>query len=366
MNVEQRILTALRRQQPDRVPVLSCLNPYVEDWYTYLPTHADVLRASERYADVVYDWRYPVPLMFTAGERWTEQRDLGGGRTELVIHTPDGPVTEVVQASLRERRVLKRCIQSTKDVDRVLSLPYVASKPGLDDFFSTKQRLVNRAVARATFREPIAISEWIDEERFGEWCHSDRAIIRRLLDTAFERITDALRTCLEAGVGPIYSLSRGSCGGSEVLAQRDFEEFVVEYDRRLIEQIHTYDGRYVLVQGMGKVAPVIDMLVAIGMDGLHVTEPPARGDYNLAHVKARLGDRVCLIADLPYDELRRSSTAQIERQVRHTLAAAASGGGLILNPCDLPREREVTEMVADNLVRYLETAHDLGTYPIRV
>ena len=42
MNTEQRVLTALRREQPDRVPVFVYLNPYVEAWYTREPSYADL------------------------------------------------------------------------------------------------------------------------------------------------------------------------------------------------------------------------------------------------------------------------------------------------------------------------------------
>jgi len=59
MTTEERVLTALRREQPDRVPVFLYLNPYVDGWYTAEPSYAAVLEACREYADVIYDWGFP-------------------------------------------------------------------------------------------------------------------------------------------------------------------------------------------------------------------------------------------------------------------------------------------------------------------
>jgi uroporphyrinogen-III decarboxylase len=366
MNVEERVLTALRCEQPDRVPILMYLNPYVEDWYSHLPTYANVLSATKQYADVVFNWNFAAPLMFTAGERWIEQRDLGNGQVEQILHTPDGPISEIVRLGWRGRQVIKRWIRTVQDAERTLSIPYVPHKPDLETFFATRTRLEGLAVAQATFGEPIALANWIDERSLARWCAKDRGLVRRLLDAALERIADGLRTCLDAGVGPIYALSGGRTNGVALSSAADFEEFVVAYDRRLVELIHGYDGTAVILQDIGKVAPVLDLVGKIGMDGLCVFEPPLGGDCSLTEAKLRIGDRFCLIANLPYEELARGSAAQMERLLDNALAIGAPGGGFALSPCVLPRDGDLSERAAANLVRYLEMAHQRVGYPLQV
>ncbi|MBM4081871.1 MAG: hypothetical protein FJ278_19350, partial [Planctomycetes bacterium] len=56
MTTEQRLLTALRREQPDRVPVFLYLNPWAKNWYNQDSSYAEVLAACEQYEDVVCDW----------------------------------------------------------------------------------------------------------------------------------------------------------------------------------------------------------------------------------------------------------------------------------------------------------------------
>jgi len=364
--VEQRVLTALRCEQPDRVPVLVDLNPYVEEWYTHLPSYADVLSAVERYADVVFNWRFPAPFMFTAAVRWIEQRDLGSNQVEQIIHTPDGPITEVVRTGWRERDVVKRWIRTVEDAERALSMPYVPVEPDLETFFDTKARLAGKIVAQVTFREPIAVADWIDERSLATWCADQRNLVRRLLDAAFERIAGGLRACLRAGVGPIYALTRCRSAALEVLSSEDFAEVVVEYDRRLVELIRAYEGVYVILPAGGKVKPVVERLSTVGMNALTVIDPPLDGDYGLAELKRRIGDRVCLIAGLPYEELQRSNPARIEQSVRQALAAGGAGGGFMLSPCAPPRVRDLSDQASANLIHYLKTACRTGRYPIGV
>jgi hypothetical protein len=365
MNAEQRILTALRCEQPDRVPVLIYFNPYVEDWYTHLPSYAEVLSAAEEYADVVFKWDFPSPLMFTTAQRWIEQRDLGNGQTEHIIHTPDGPITEVARAGWRGHEVVKRWIASDEDARRVLSMPYAPSRPDLETFFDIKVRLGGRAVAQATFPEPAGLVDWIDEHLFTRWYAERRGLARQLLDTAFERIADGLTTCLEAGVGPVYVLRPAQGAQARHLSGEEFDEFVVEYDRRLVELIHRHDETYVILQSHGRIGPHLDRLPAIGMDGLEVIEPPISGDCSLAQVKDRLGRHVCLIATLPYEELSSRSTPEIERLVRKTLAAGAPGGGFLLSPCPVPGDRDLPAQASSNLIHYLKTAYREGQYADR-
>lgn len=360
---EQRVLTALSRRQPDRVPVLAYMNPYVRDWYSYLPSLADALAAIRQYCDVVYNWRVPAPLMFTAGERWIEQRDLGGDQTEQIIHTPDGPITEVVQGTWRERKVVKRWIQATEDVDRVLSMPHVPPRLDVDTFRATRARLAKRAVAQATFRGLTCLVDWIDERAMATWCADDRGLVRRLIGVAYERIANGLRRCLEAGVGPVYAIDAGRFHRLPAVRHADLGALVLDYERRLVELVHTHDGMYVIPEGPAPRTAELDDLCAIGMDGLTLADPPVSGDADLAAVKARLGDRVCLISTLAHDELAGASGAQIRQLVRSAVDSAASGGGLILNPCALPQKCDLSEQATNNLIAYIEAAHELGQYP---
>ena len=366
MNTQQRVLAALRREQPDRVPVFIYLNPYVDDWSTNEPSYAELLEAAAKYADVIHDWYFPMGFFCSAAELPAESRKRSDGTTEHVLHAPAGPITSVTAPNWRGQGEKKRWICTPEDARRVLSIPYVRPAPDLAPFLATRSRLCDRAVAQVTLPDPIGlVAEMIDQEVLATWTIEAREILRELLDVALERILDALRHCLDGGVGPIYYFNGPEYALPPLMSPRDFEEFVVAYECPLMELIHSYPDRYVIVHSHGRVNRFLERFAAIGMDGLNVLEPPPVGDTVLAEAKRRVGDRLCLIGNIQYDDLARKSKSQVERLVVEAIRQAAPGGGFILSLCASPYERPLPKRTSDNLIHYLVKGREHGGYPLK-
>ena len=362
MTTEQRVLTALGLGRPDRVPVFIYLNPYVEAWHTTDPSYAELLEACEEYADVIYDWGFPSGFFHTAAQVETETRDLGDGRVEHIRHTPAGPLSTIGKADWRGGGTLKRWVAQPEDVEPLLSIPYVPQQPDLSGFFETRQRLEGKCVAQVTFADPICIAGLVDEAAMAIWTIEHRDLLRRMLDAAFDRILAELKYCLENGVGPVYYFNGPEYALPPLMSPADFEEFVVQYDTRLFELVHSYPDTYVIVHSHGKVSKFLKRFAAMGLDGLNVLEPPPVGDTVLADAKSRIGDRVCLIGNIQYDDLARKSEDEIERLVADAIAQGAASGGFILSPCASPYERPLPPKASRNMIHYLKMAHKHGRY----
>ena len=360
MNVEERVLSALRCEQPDRVPVFLFLDPYGEKWYTRDPSYAEVLEACKELEDVVCDWGMPSGFFHSTVELSTDKNEMPDGVIEHVIHTPRGPISQHVAPNWRGGGAVKRWIVTPEDARRVLSIPYEPSCPDLAPFIRQRDRLRGRAVAQAGFPDPICSAGMIAEETLAIWTIEERDLLRELLDVCFDRICDEVRYCLEGGMGPIFHFSGPEYALPPLMSPRDFEEFVVKYDTRLVELIHSYPNRYVIIHSHGRVSRFLERFAAIGMDGLNVLEPPPIGDTNLADAKRRIGDRVCLIGNVQYDDLARGSKDQIERLVREAIRDGAPRGGFILCPCASPYERPLPTKAAENLVHYLRMGRKWG------
>ena len=196
MNVEQRVLTALRLEQPDRVPIFVYLNPYTKNGYSEAPSYAKVMETCEEYADVIYDW-YPGSLFQTAAPVQKEDRMLEDGRKEYIIHTPGGPITS---------GTTKRLISTVEDAEKMLSIPYVPCRPNdLPDFIRIRDQLKNKTIAQITFNDPLCeIAGNTDEEVLAVWTIEQRDLLRHMLDVMLERQLNHIRWYLDNGVGPIY------------------------------------------------------------------------------------------------------------------------------------------------------------------
>ncbi len=362
MSIEERVLTALRCEQPDYVPVFIYLNPYVESWYTRETSYADVLKVCEKYADVIYDWYFPLGFFHTAAQVETESRQLADGLIEHIRHTPAGPITAITKPDWRGGGSIKRWITKPEDVERLLSIPFVPQRPDLTEFFETKERLAGKCVAQVTFADPICIAGMVDETVMAIWTIKHRDLIKRMLDVAFERLLHQLKYCLDNNMGPIYYFNGPEYALPPLMSPSDFDEFVVEYDTKLIELVHSYPGKYVIVHSHGKVSKFLEKFADMGMDGLNVLEPPPMGDTILSDAKARIGERVCLIGNIQYDDLARGTEETIEQLVAEAIAQAAPGGGLILSPCASPYERALPKKASRNFIHYLKMARKYGRY----
>ena len=249
MTVEERVVTALRRQQPDRVPVFIFLNPYVDSWHTQDPSYRQVLEACRQYADVVYDYYFPGGMLFTAAEPVPECRDLGDGIVERVLHTPAGPLTSLTRTDWRGGGTLRRWITKPEDVDRLLSIPYVPIRPDLSQVLATRARLQGLAVAQVTLNDPICIAGLVDEMTMAVWTIERRDLIWRMLEVACARLLEALRYCLESGLGPLFYFNGPEYALPPLMSPRDFEDFVVRFDTELVRLIHRYPGTYAIMVG---------------------------------------------------------------------------------------------------------------------
>jgi uroporphyrinogen-III decarboxylase len=183
-----------------------------------------------------------------------------------------------------------------------------------------------------------------------------------MMDQMLERLLDILKSCLENDIGPLYYFNGPEYALPPLMSPRDFEEFVVEYDRKLVELIHSYPDKYVIVHSHGKVNNFLDQFAEIGMDGLNVLEPPPIGDTVLSEAKDRVGDKYCLIGNIQYDDIARGSKGGVEALVKDAIQQGAPGGGFILSPCAYPYENPLPEKASENIIHYLHMGRKYGTY----
>ena len=361
MNTEQRVLAALDRKPVDRAPVFIYLNPYTDNWASRDPSYASLLAATRQYADVIYDWYFPAGHFCTAAELSRETRDIGSGVTESVIHTPRGPVTLQTAPDWRGGGTLKHWIATEEDARRILSIPDVPPRPDLTPFLHERRRLSDCAIAQATFPDPVCmLGGLIQPETLAVWTLEARDLLREMLRAAFERIRGMLKYCLERGVGPLYYFNGPEYALPPLMSPRDFDEFVVDFDKPLGDLVHSFPGNRVIIHSHGRVNAFLERFAAIGTDGLNVLEPPPLGDTLLAEAKRRVGNRLCLIGNIQYDDIVRGTPEAVDRLVREAIRDGAPGGGFILSPCASPYESPLPPKASDNLTLYLVKAREYG------
>lgn len=112
------------------------------------------------------------------------------------------------------------------------------------------------------------------------------------------------------------------------LAPDQFGEFVTPYLKRLIAGYRQM-GYYVIKHTDGNIMPILDQLAETEPHALHSLDP--QGGVDIAEVKRRIGDRICLIGNVNCALMDTGSPDDIAASVRYALQNGMPGGGYIFS-----------------------------------
>lgn len=128
-----------------------------------------------------------------------------------------------------------------------------------------------------------------------------------------------------------------------------FREYVVKYDRPMIDAIHRHGG-YARIHSHGKLKPILDDIVSMGVDGLDPIEPPPQGDVELQYVRQRYGRQVILFGNLEVRDIETLPTEQFAEKVKRALdeGTQGNGRGFVLMPSASPCGRNLSSITLRN------------------
>lgn len=120
-----------------------------------------------------------------------------------------------------------------------------------------------------------------------------------------------------------------------------FAEFVTPYLHDVIAS-HRRAGAYVVKHTDGNMMPILDQIVSCEPHGLHSLDP--QGGIDIAEVKRRYGDRVCLCGNVNCGLMQTGTDAEVRESAEYALRHGMPGGGFIYSTSNvafkgLPLER---------------------------
>jgi len=143
-----------------------------------------------------------------------------------------------------------------------------------------------------------------------------------------------------------------------IMSPRHFREFILPYLKRSIDAAHE-KGAYFIKHTDGNIWAIIDDLVEAGIDAIDPLEPIAGMD--IGEVKAKYGDRIAVIGNVDCSYLLCYGTVdEVVEAVKETIAKASPGGGHIL-----ASSNSIHPAVKPELYKAMvEAAKEYGRYPI--
>lgn len=159
-----------------------------------------------------------------------------------------------------------------------------------------------------------------------DWVHELLAILQRRKLGFLESTAGAQYDLLEHG---------GGDASASVISPRLFDKFVAPYDKPLVDAAHRA-GQRIVYHLCGKIMPMVDRAVEMGIDALETFTPKGMGgDTDLKEAHRRIAGRVCMIGG--FDQLHfftGCDEATTRAEVRRCFAEAGEGGRYILSPSD--------------------------------
>jgi uroporphyrinogen decarboxylase len=135
-------------------------------------------------------------------------------------------------------------------------------------------------------------------------------------------------------------------------------KFLFPHMKRMVEITHDA-GLPFIYHGCGNVLPLLDDLLAMGIDALHPIEPKA---INIYELKKKLYGKVAIIGNVSVDLLTNGTPQMIEVDVKEHIRRLAPGGGYVISSSN-----SIAYYVpVENYRVLLDCVRKYGKYPINV
>jgi len=341
MTGRARFLKALRRQQPDRVPVWELIinEPVIRALHGPGVSYFDFcdregLDGVTAFENQRVERLDPQTVRDEWGIVWRTDEHTG------IPYRVDGP------------------IKSPADLDT-----YSAPNPDAD------HRLLTLAEAVRRFKGRRAIV-FLSHDAFEFSCYlygMDRLLMAYVAEPEVAHrlariVTDyKKRVCERAAAlgadvlltGDDYANRKGP-----IMSPGHFRQFCLPYLKEMVETAHRLRKPFIKHTD-GNLWPILDDLVGAGIDALDPIEPMAGMD--IGEVKARYGHRIALCGNVDCGELlSRGTPDEVVEAVKETIAKASPGGGHIL-----ASSNSIHPAVEPaNYRAMLEAARRFGRYPL--
>jgi len=149
---------------------------------------------------------------------------------------------------------------------------------------------------------------------------------KRKLDKDVDASIEGAKKLIDAGVecivmGADYATTKGP-----FLSPKMFAEFITPYLHRTISS-HQQNGAYVIKHTDGDIMPILDQIVACSPDALHSIDPTAGMD--MAVVKKLISDKACIAGNVDCAALVKGAKEDIKKSALYCLKHGKPGGGYI-------------------------------------
>lgn len=147
--------------------------------------------------------------------------------------------------------------------------------------------------------------------------------------------------------------------GSGLISRGQYEEFVLPYEKKIVEGIQKEFDIPVYTHTCGSIGDRLDLMMASGTNGIDTLDPPPLGTVELEEAKKLLTGKVFIKGNIdPVNTLLNSNEDEITKDVEWRLNVGKPDGGFILSsacsvaPYTPPQNIELLIKLAEKFGKY--------------
>ena len=183
---------------------------------------------------------------------------------------------------------------------------------------------------------------------------------QKLKDESMRAIEQLLRDAVSwraAGIEAVAMCSDYCMNAGPFLSPELFAEFVTPFLKLQVAELRKL-GFYTIKHTDGNIMPIIDQLAECAPDALHSLDP--QGGVDIAEVKKRYGDRLCLIGNVNCGLMDTGTDAEVAASAEYALRHGMPGGGYVFSTSNCI----YTGMPLEHYELILKIRHEKGVYPL--
>ncbi len=345
MNSRERVVAALERKVPDRVPYFECVID--ERVMQALLPDADYFQFNE--------W-FEMDNVSQNRSSWSrdnvdfidEEKGLFRDKWGVIRAFGTESTPAPIEGPIKRPEDLKTYTAPHPNGDHVLGqIPEIVER--------FKGRKAVTAICRDAYFNPAFLR---GTTQFLMDMIDNPKLVFELIEVCLSYDIPAMQRMVAAGVDVVVFGDDYADKNSTLMSPKHFEKFILPGLKRCVDAAHEA-GAYVVKHTDGNIMRIIDMIIETGIDGLNPLEPPAGMDIGL--IKEKYGDRIALVGNIDCGYILSQAPVEEVREVtRRTIETAAPGGGYCLSSSNSIH----SSVKPENLLAMRETLREYGEYPI--
>jgi len=237
-----------------------------------------------------------------------------------------------------------------------LPLPEPELHPDLTPVLAAEEQLGDTGIVMLDTPDPLCVAaEMFEMGEFTIIAWTEQALFHQLLERIAAQLYRMVELVAELLPGRLWRIYGPEYASPPYLTPTLFHDYVVRYDRPIVEAIQRHGG-YARIHSHGRLKAILDDIASLGPDGLDPIEPPPQGDVSLRYVRRNYGREMVLFGNLEMSDIEQLPTEAFAEKVKRALAEGTEGEGrgFVLMPSACPYGRELPSRVMRNYEKIIE------------